>query len=459
MPDYDVVVLGGGPGGYAAALYGAGIGLSVAVVDERRPGGTCLHVGCIPAKELLQTAEVFRAVAGAKQFGIVTNPPEIQWGDAIARKDAIVERLVKGLEGLLKGRKVTVVQARGRVSGRSTIATEQGDVSGRHLIVAAGSQPKTIPGFDFDGDVIIHSDHALSFPELPASIAVIGAAAVGAEFASLLADLGTEVTLLEALPQVLPVAEPDCARALDRALKKRGVTIATGVKVTGWEKSEAGAVVTYEAKETARAEVEKVLVATGRGASTRDIGLEDAGVEVDQRGFVTIDRSNMRTTAEGVWAVGDCVATPGLAHVAFAEAMVAIRDIVGEDPQPVDYDKVPFVVYTHPEVAWVGLTEAQAKEVGHEIEVHRHNFGGVGRAMIIGEAEGFVKVVAAKDGGPLLGVHIAGPWASELVAEAHLAVNWEATGADVGHYTHAHPTLSEALGEAALAFTGRSLHG
>jgi dihydrolipoamide dehydrogenase len=276
----------------------------------------------------------------------------------------------------------------------------------------------------------------------------------------LLTDLGTHVTLLEALPQVIPGAEPDCARALARALQKRGVKLATGVRVTGWEKGGAGAVVAYEEKgEVKGAEVEKILVSVGRGPVTKDIGLEAAGVAADQKGFVEIDRTNMRTSANGVWSVGDCVNTPGLAHVAFAEAMVAIRDIVGEDPQPIDYDKVPLVVYSHPEVAWAGMTEEQAKAAGLDVEVHKHNFGGVGRAMIIGETDGFVKLVAVKDGGPIVGVHIVGPWASELIAEGYLAVNWEATGADVGHYTHAHPTLSEAMGEAALALTGRSLHG
>src|SRR5439155_18788094 len=269
--------------------------------------------------------------------------------------------------------------SRGTVKDRQTIATDQGDITGSRMIVATGSAPKSIPGFDFDGDVIVSSDHALSLATLPEAAVVIGAGAVGAEFASLLTDLGTQVTLLEALPTVIPGADPDCARVLDRGLRKRGVTVGTGVKVTGWEKRSGGAVVRYEDKGEAKAaEATIVLVATGRGPVTSGIGLEEAGIKVDGRGFVAVDLQNMRTTAEGVWSVGDCVATPGLAHVAFAEGMVAIRNILGEDPQPVDYDRVPFVVYTHPEVAWAGLTEQQAREAGHDVAVEKHNFGGVG---------------------------------------------------------------------------------
>ena len=297
---------------------------------------------------------------------------------------------------------------------------------------------------------------------LPERVAVIGGGVIGSEFASVFTDVGSQTTLLEALPDgVLPIGpDREIANVLARSLTRRGTTVHAGARVTAPERSDGGLVLGFESGggTTEKIEVDQVLVAIGRKPVTADIGLEAAGIAVSERGFVPIDTATMATDRPGLFAVGDVVDTPGLAHVAYAEAIVAIRTILGENPVPVDYAKVPWVVYTHPEVAWAGLTEEQARAAGHDVEVHKHKFAGNGRAMIIGETDGMVKVVAAKDG-EILGFHVVGPWASELLAEGYLAVNWQATPEDVGHFIHPHPSLSEAIGETMLTFSGRSLHG
>ncbi len=460
---HDVVVVGGGPGGYAAALYGAAAGLDVAMIEEDKVGGTCLHRGCIPAKELLQTAEVLRAVSGAKDFGIDAGTPDLDLSVSQQRKQSVVDRLTKGLEGLLKGRKVTVVRGRGRLADADslTVAVEGDDsteLEGDAVILATGSYPRELPGFPFDGELVLSSDDVVDVDDVPARTAVIGGGAIGCEFASFLADVGSEVTILEALPQVLTGVDVDCAKTAVRSFEKRGIDVNTGVRVTGHERDGDEVVVRYEDDDgEASVTVDKVVVSVGRGARSEGVGLEDSPVTVDERGFVEVD-PYLRTTAPGVYALGDLVATPQLAHVAFAEAIVAIKTILGERAVPVDYAKVPFGIYCHPEVAFAGLTERQARDAGYEVEVSKHPFAGNGRAMIIGETEGLVKVVAEKDG-PLLGVHMVGPWATELMVEGYLAVNWEALPEEVGAFIHPHPTLSEMFGETLLSLTGRGLHG
>ena len=463
MPeDFDLVVLGGGPGGYAAALYGASAGMNVAIVEEQRLGGTCLNRGCIPAKELLQTAEVLRTVKGAAEFGVHTSAPTVQLAETQVRKQSVVDRLVGGLETLLKGRKVTIVPGTGVLAGDArTIRVSDGtEVRGRNVLVATGSAPRGLaaPGFDFDGLAVLSSDHVLQIDRIPARVAVIGGGAIGCEFASFLVDMGSEVTILEALPQVLAGVDQQVAQTVVRAFTKRGIKVQTGVAINGLARGVSDLAVRFEGK-TGEEEllVDQVVVSVGRRPRSEGIGLEDAGVKVDERGFVSVD-GNLRTSADGVYAVGDVIATPQLAHVAFAEAIVAIKTMLGEHPAPIDYDKVPWGIYCHPEVAFCGLTEAQAKERGYDVETSVHRWGGNGRALIVGESDGVMKIVAAR-GGPILGVHIAGPWATELIAEAYLSVNWEATPADIGLLIHAHPTLSELFGESALALTGRSLHG
>ncbi|MGH9049928.1 MAG: dihydrolipoyl dehydrogenase [Acidimicrobiia bacterium] len=457
---FDVVVLGGGPGGYAAALYGAAAGLHMAVVEEQRVGGTCLHRGCIPAKELLQTAEVLRTVGDAKEFGVEVGQPTLDLRTSQTRKQQVVDRLTKGLEGLLGGRKVTIVPGTGTVvdASRAQVQVSDGtELTGDALIIATGSTPRSLPGLEFDGERVLSSDHVLTLTDVPPRVVIVGAGAIGCEFASLLGDIGSDVTVLEALPGILPGADPAAGDIVLRSFKKRGIRVHTGVKVTGIEGSHELAV-TFETPEGSQSiVVDKVIVSIGRRPRSEGAGLEMSEVEIDDRGFVRVDEY-LRTGVPGVYAVGDVVDTPQLAHVGFAEAIVAIKTILGEPAEPVDYDKVPWGIYCHPEVAFSGLTEEQALERGYDVVTSVHRFAGNSRAVIIGETDGLVKIVAERDG-PLLGVHIAGPWATELLAEGYLAVNWEATGTDLGALIHPHPTLSELFGESALALTGRGLHG
>jgi dihydrolipoamide dehydrogenase len=461
VTDFDVVVLGGGPGGYAAALFGASAGLNIAMVEERRVGGTCLHRGCIPAKELLQTAEVFRTVGGAAEFGVEATSPALDMSVTQTRKQQVVDRLTSGLESLLKGRKVTVVPGTGTLlpDGRTVRVSDGTELRGASVIIATGSAPRElpVPGFAFDEDRVLSSDHVLELDHVPERVAVVGGGAIGCEFASFFTDVGAQVTLLEVLPQILAGVDQQVAQTVVRAFTKRGIKVQAGVQVSGLERTDSELVLKYAGKNgEEKLTVDRVVVSVGRRPLSDDIGLEEAGVKVDERGYVVVD-GNMRTTADGVYAVGDVVATPQLAHVAFSEAIVAIKTILGEDPLPIEYDKVPWGIYCHPEVGFCGLTEEQAKEQGYDVVTSVHRWLGNGRALIIGETDGMVKIVAEKDG-PLLGVHVAGPWATELIAEGYLSVNWEATADDLGRLIHAHPSLSELFGESALALTGRSLH-
>jgi dihydrolipoamide dehydrogenase len=456
--DHDLVVLGGGPAGYGAALYGAAAGLDVALVEEDRVGGTCLHRGCIPAKELLQTAEVLRTIQRAPDFGIDAGLPTLDLGRAQARKQEVVDRLTKGTETLLKGRNVTVVAGRGEVvdpAAHRVRVSDGTEVAGRNLLVATGSAPNALPGLDFDGTRILSSDHVLSLTELPRRVAIIGGGVIGVEFASMLVDMGSEVTVLEALPRILATTDAAVGNVLARSFRKRGVNVQAGARVTGIEGTRELTVSWDAGSGEQSVGVDQVIVSVGRSPRARGIGLEPA-VAIDDRGFVVVD-GQMRTNVDGVFAAGDVVNTPQLAHVGFAEAIVVVKTILGEAVTPVDYGKVPWVVYCQPEVAWCGLTEEQAQEQGYDVVVQTHRFGGDARAMIIGETDGLVKLVADADG-TVLGAHFVGPWATELLAEGYLSVNWEANAADIAALVHPHPTLSEVFGEAALALVGRPLH-
>jgi dihydrolipoamide dehydrogenase len=467
---HDVVIIGGGPGGYAAALYGASAGLDIGMIENNKVGGTCLHVGCIPAKELLETASTYRHVANAKEFGVLADQPGLDWSVTMARKQKVVDQLYKGLTGLLKGRKVTTYLGTGTLRpGRkvSVSGGESGEVelSADAIILASGSVPRTIPGFDIDGKLVVTSDELLSIDRLPGSAVVIGGGAIGCEFASMMSDLGTKVTILEALPKILPGCDRDITQLVLRSFNKRGIDVRTGVTVTGHQPNGDGKGTTVQFGDGESIEVDLVVMSVGRRPYSESLGIDGAGtkVVVDGRGFVEVDEF-CRTAEEGIWAVGDVIATPQLAHVGFAEGICVITDILGEAAIPVDYDKVPWCIYCYPEVAFAGYSEDAAKEAGFDVVTSKHRYIGNGRALIIGEPEGMVKIIAERDpstgtAGRILGVHMVGPWVTEQLGMGYLSVNWEATVQEVAHYIQPHPSLSELFGESVLAMTGRSLHG
>jgi dihydrolipoamide dehydrogenase len=461
---YDVVIIGGGPGGYATALYGASAGLNIAMIEKGKLGGTCLNVGCIPAKELLETAATYLHVAEAKEFGVNAGEPVLDWSVSLARKDTIVSGLVGGLGTMLKGRKVTVLDGFGRLHADRKVTVSGGrsgelELSADAVVLAPGSVPRTLPGFEVDGRVVMTSDEFLSMPEIPKRAAIIGGGVVGCEFASMLSDLGSQVTILEALPKILPGLDKDVTQVIERSFKKRGIDIRTGVNVEGHEPTGAGTTLRVSGETL---DVDVVVVSVGRKASTDDLGLDGTAVTISDRGFIDVD-DVCRTREEGVWAVGDAIATPALAHVAFIEGMIAIRDILGEDPAPVDYGKVPWCVYTRPEAAFTGMSEEAAKEAGLDVVTQKSRYNHNGRALIVNQAEGMVKVIAEKgaDGtaGRILGVHMVGPWVTEQLGQGYLAVNWEATVDDMASLIQPHPTMTEVLGEAMISLTGRPLHG
>lgn len=455
---YDVAIIGGGPGGYAAALYAHNFGLSVALIEKERVGGTCLIRGCIPAKAWLQAAHVFSVVKNAAEFGVVTSEPTVDWQSALARKNKVVTGLVNGLSGLLKARGVDVIEGYGTLKdgGVEVTATDLSvtQVEAVNVILATGSAPRSIPGYPIDGERIVSSDHALDWDQQPARVAIIGGGVIGCEFASLLGDFGSEVHIFEALDQLLPGMDPDAVKSLDRALRKKKVKVNTATMVGAPEITDAGVTIPFADKSV---EVDVVLVAVGRGPLTKNVGIETTSAVVD-RGFVEVDPATMQTAEPHLYAVGDIVAgTPQLAHAGFAEGIAAITHIATGIPAPVDYNAIPLVVYTDPEVAQVGVTEAQAAEQGKQVEVTSHGMRGVGRAIIQGDVGGIVKVVVEKDG-PIIGATVAGPGAGEMIHELMYTVAWEALPSEAAAYIHAHPTVSEAIGETLLSASGRSLH-
>lgn len=463
---HDVVVIGGGPAGYAAALYGGSAGLSVGLVEKDKVGGTCLHRGCIPAKELLETAATHRHVRHAKEYGILAELTGIDWDVSLARKRTIVDGNWKGLQSTLKRRGTTTYAGTGTLGADRTVTVTAEDgstttITADAVILAAGSVPRTLPGFDVDGTVVMTSDEVLDLPKLPANAVVVGGGAIGCEFASMLADLGTKVTILEFLPQILTGVDADVAKVVAKSFGRKGIDIRTGVKVTGHTpKDGGGTVVQVEGGEPV--ETDLIVMSVGRRPLSESLGLDGSGVKVDGRGFVEVDQF-CRTSVDGVWAVGDLIATPGLAHVGFAEAIVAIKDVLGENPVPVDHGKVPFCIYCSPEVAYAGLSEQAAKDAGFDVVTHSSQYSHNARSMIVNQPEGLVKVIAEKDAdgraGRVLGVHMVGPWVTEQLSGGYLAVNWEATVDEVAHFIQPHPTLTEVFGEAFLAIAGRPLHG
>ncbi len=462
---FDVVIIGGGPGGYAAALYGASAGLNIALVERDKVGGTCLHRGCVPAKEFLETAHVRRTIEHASAFGVQAGAVTVDFSVSQRRKNDVVDKLHKGLTGLLKGRKVTIFEGTARLDADLTVRVLDGadagtNLRGANVILAAGSVPRTLPGFEVDGAIVQTSDEFLDLSSLPTTAAVIGGGAIGCEFASMLADMGTRVTVLESLPTILMGCDSEVVSVVQRSFKKRGIDVRAGVAVTGHTPKKGTTTVHVEGGDDVV--VDLVVLAVGRRPRSEELLGEGTGVEINDRGFVVAD-ATMRTANPHVYAVGDIVAnTPQLAHVGFAEAIVAIKTILGEPAIPVDYDRVPWAIYSNPEVAFVGLTEAAAKERGYDVVVKKDPFGGNSRAQIIGETDGVVKVIAEKrtDGtaGQILGVHMAGPWVTEQLGAAYYAVNWEATAEEAAALIQPHPSLSETFGETLIALAGRGLH-
>lgn len=447
----DLIILGAGSGGYACALRAAQLDLKVVLVEEAEIGGTCLHRGCIPTKALLHAAEIADAARSGASHGILTSFDGIDTAALHARKDKIVAQLHRGLTGLIGQAGIEVVPGRGRLVDAHTVEVDGQQISATTVVVATGSYARTIPGVEL-GPRVMTSDAAMNLEQIPERVAILGGGVIGVEFASMLRSFGSEVTIIEALDRLVAGEEPASSQQLTRAFKKRGITARTSTKVSSVDADEDRAIVHLEGGDSL--EVDLVLVAVGRGARTEGIGLEEAGVATD-RGFITTDE-RLRTNVEGVRAVGDLVPGPQLAHRGFAHGIFVAEDLAGLDPKPVDDMTIPKVTYCDPEVASVGLTSEAAKASGTEVETYTYPLGGNGRSLIRGTS-GSVTVVREKDG-PVVGVHMVGLGASELISEAQLVVGWEAHPEDITPFVHAHPTQSEALGEAAMLAAGRPLH-
>ena len=459
---YEMIVLGGGTGGYSCALRAADLGLKVALVEKDKVGGTCLHWGCIPTKALLQAAEVAEHAQTAGEYGVKATYEGVDMERVLSFKAKIVETNWKGLQGSLSKRGVDVIAGTGRLKDAKSLIvdTEEGErtlTADKAMVLATGSKPKGLPidGAQIDGERIITSDHALFLDHVPQRPIVLGASAVGMEFASIWHAYGAEqVTVIEGLPNIVPLEDIDTQKALAKDVKKAGMKLHVGAKLTGVEKGEGGVKVTLEDGTTVEGDV--LMLAVGRGPVTEDMGFEDAGASLD-RGFVTVDEY-CGAGPEGLYAIGDIIPTLGLAHASFAEGFLVADRTAGLPVTPIDYLGIPKVYYCHPEIGAVGYTEQQLKDKGVEYDKAMFPFSHNGRAMMM-KGTGHVKVLAEKDGGRVLGVHIIGPRATDLIAEGQMIYNWEALPTDVAQFIHAHPTLTEAIGEAHMQLAGRPLHG
>jgi dihydrolipoamide dehydrogenase len=455
---YDVVILGGGSGGYACALRAAQLGLQVVLVEKGELGGTCLHRGCIPTKALLHAAEVADQSRESEQFGVRSTFEGIDMAGVNDYKDKVVSRLFKGLSGLIKGRGITVIEGEGRLTGphEVTVVPTGGGAGtsyvGRHVVLASGSYSKSLPGLDVDGDRVLTSEHALRLDRVPASVIVLGGGVIGCEFASVWASFGAEVTIVEALPRLVAAEDEASSKALERAFRKRKIQIRTGTPYQSLKVTDDGVALTVEGGDVIEAEL--LLVAVGRGPSTDGLGYDEQGVAME-RGFVLTD-DRCRTNLEGVYAVGDIVPGLQLAHRGFQQGIFVAEDIAGLEPATIDEAGIPRVTYSHPEIASVGLDEAAARAAYGEVETVTYDLGGNGKSQIL-QTQGFVKLIRVPDG-PVVGVHLVGDRVGELIGEAQLIYNWEGHAEDVAPLVHAHPTQNEALGEAHLALAGKPLH-
>ncbi|HXG26669.1 MAG TPA: dihydrolipoyl dehydrogenase [Candidatus Binatia bacterium] len=470
--DFDLVVLGAGTGGYSAAFRAAQLGLKVALVDAGKIGGTCLHIGCIPTKALLESAAFTEKVRHAKDYGVGVGDPVIDYAQMAVRRDQIVKRLWTGLKSLVDKNKVTWIQGRGRLDGPRTVRVQMaadGDnpggervLQGNDVILATGSRVKSLPGLEPDGRRIITSDDVLTSSTLPKDIIVVGAGAVGVEFASMYHDLGVKVTLLEYLPALVPLEDREVSQALERSFTRRGMTVMTNArfdpKAVRVTKTGVSMSVGPEGKEASEISAEQLLVATGRAPNIENVGLETTRAEIE-RGFVKVDLRTMRTREPHLYAIGDVVGGLMLAHTAGHEGLLAAHTIAGDkDTHPMDYGAQPRATYCRPEIASVGLTEQQCQEQGLPYKVGKVPFQAIAKAIIGGEYEGFAKVIGNPETGDTLGVHVIGPHATDLIAEATTALFLDATPWEIGAATHPHPTLAEIVGEAAMAVDGRSIN-
>jgi len=452
VSSFDLLVLGGGSGGYAAALRGSQLGLSVALIEADKLGGTCLHRGCIPTKALLHTGEIADGARDASEFGVNATLNSIDMNGVNSYKDGVITKLHKGLQGLVKSRGITYIEGHGKLVSKDTINVNGTKYTGKNILLATGSYAKTLPGLDIDGTRVITSDHAIKMDYIPKSVIVLGGGVIGCEFASVWKSFGAEVTIIEGLSHLVALEDESSSKLLERAYRKRGINFELGVRFKSHKVNADSVTVTLEDGKEFTAEV--LLVAVGRGPVSAGLGYQEQGITMD-RGYVLVD-DKCRTNVPGIWAVGDLIPTLQLAHVGFGEGILVAEEIAGLNPRPINYDGVPRVTYSEPEVASVGLTTAQAKERGYDVVELNYDLAGNGKSQILRTA-GSIKLVSQKNG-PVLGIHMVGSRVGELLAEAQLIFNWEASADDVAPLIHAHPTMSEAMGEAHMALAGKPLH-
>ncbi len=452
---YDLVILGAGSGGYAAALRGSQLGLKVALIERDVLGGTCLHRGCIPTKALLHAGEIADSVRESAAFGVKSNLLGIDMPQVNDYKDGVVNRLYKGLQGLVKHRGVDYVTGEGKFVGPNKVKVGDQVFEGKHVILATGSFPKSLPKLEVDGTQVINSEHALKLSKVPASVIILGGGVIGVEFASVWKSLGAEVTIIEGLPRLVPAEDEAVSKAMERAFRKRGINFTTGIRFASVDKTKHGVVAKLEDGQTFAADL--MLVAVGRGSATRNQGFEEAGLEFD--GELIKVNENLQTSIPNVYAVGDIVRGPQLAHKGFQEGIFVAEHIKGLNPRVIDITAIPRVTYSEPEVASVGLNESAAKEKygPDQLRTIQYDLAGNGKSQILRTA-GFIKLIALKNGGQIVGIHMIGSRVGELLAEAQLMYSWDASPEDVAPYIHAHPTMSEAMGEAAMALAGKPLH-
>jgi dihydrolipoamide dehydrogenase len=453
---YDLVVLGGGSGGYACALRAAELGKRVALIEKDKVGGTCLHRGCIPTKALLHAAEIADNTRESASFGVRSTFEGIDVPGVLSYKNGVVDRLWKGLQSTIASRKIDTIEGAGRLVSPTSVQVGDTVYEAEHIVLSTGSEPRSLPGLEIDGERVITSDHALVLDRVPESVVVLGGGVIGVEFASVWRSFGAEVTIVEMLPQLVPLEDENSAKLLQRAFRRRGIKFELGTRFESVKPTDTGVTVSLEGGKTLDAEL--LLVAVGRGPVSADLGYTEVGVEME-RGFVKVD-SLCRTSVPSISAVGDLINTPQLAHVGFGEGILVAERVAGLPVTPIDYDGVPRITYCDPEVASVGLTSAQAAERGLKTVEFTYNLGGNGRSVIL-QTQGAAKVIAlSEEDGPgrVVGIHLVGSHVGELIAEAQLIYNWDAEPSDVAQLIHPHPTQSEAIGEAHLALAGKPLH-